>query len=81
VSRKTETTEVVYSEKFKDEWQEVHKTVTTVTTIIERDDAGYPYTPWPTSPSWRVGRPGDYMSWYSSHGAVPAYKKPVAKDE
>jgi hypothetical protein len=43
VSRKTTTTTVVYSEKDKDgNWSEFSKTVTTV---VERDDDGYPYGP------------------------------------
>lgn len=43
MSRKTTTTTVVHSEKDKDgNWSEFSKTVTTV---VERDDDGYPYGP------------------------------------
>lgn len=43
MSRKTTTTTVVHSEKDKDgNWSEFSKTVTTV---VERDDEGYPYGP------------------------------------
>jgi hypothetical protein len=47
VARKTTTTTVVYSEKTSDgTWNEQSKTVTTV---VERDDEGYPYGPVPYS--------------------------------
>jgi hypothetical protein len=79
VSRKTTTTTVVHSEKDQDgNWSEFSKTVTTV---VERDDDGYPYGPirYGLSPFSFGGRKsgliGDYIAWYDRLNAKPADKK------
>jgi hypothetical protein len=70
----------VKSEKDGDgNWTEYAKIVTTV---VERDDDGYPYGAIPAPPGpftfgkSRAGDVGDYMTWYRSIGARPANKKP-----
>jgi hypothetical protein len=79
VSRKTTTTTVVHSEKDQDgNWSESSKTVTTV---VERDDDGYPYGPirYGLNPfsfgGRKAGAIGDYIAWYDSLSARPADKK------
>jgi hypothetical protein len=80
VSRKTTTTTVVHSEKDKEgNWSEFSKTVTTV---VERDDDGYPYGPLVNTYlgsqyaknryGSRSGLLGDYIAWYDSLSARPA---------
>jgi hypothetical protein len=70
---------VVHSEKDKDgNWSEFSKTVTTV---VERDDDGYPYgpiryglNPFSFGQRSKGGAIGDYIAWYDSLGARPAKK-------
>jgi hypothetical protein len=88
VARKTTTTTVVYSEKTSDgSWNEQSKTVTTV---VERDDEGYPYGPvsypvWTPRPYGKKrygdlfsGRIGNYVNWYDFYGSMGA--APAAQD-
>jgi hypothetical protein len=61
VSRKTTTTTVVHSEKDADgNWSEFAKTITTV---VERDDEGYPYGPVPLPKGLSPYGYGPYFSW------------------
>jgi hypothetical protein len=85
VSRKTTTTTVVHSEKDKDgNWSEFSKTVTTV---VERDDEGYPYGPLTNLrlgldyTKSRYGRYGDFLAWYDSFGARPAKKQEPEQED
>jgi hypothetical protein len=85
VSRKTTTTTVVHSEKDKDgNWSEFSKTVTTV---VERDDDGYPYGPLVNFylggryAKQRYGQIGDYMAWYDALGARPAKKQEPEQED
>lgn len=87
MSNRTTTTTVIRSEKNgAGEWQEWEKTVTTV---VERDDEGYPYGPINpfvarTRPhfDWRKSGPiNDYMAWYDSLGFRPAAKKKETEQE
>jgi hypothetical protein len=79
VSNRTTTTTVVKSEKDQDgNWSEYVKIVTTV---VERDDDGYPYGAIPTPPSpitfpkRRYSDIADYLTWYNYIGAIPASKR------
>jgi hypothetical protein len=85
VANKTTTTTVVHSEKDSSgDWRETDRSVTTV---VERDDEGYPYGPINPLVTWRSrpfgknryadylgGQIGDYFRWYDSMGARPAVK-------
>jgi hypothetical protein len=94
VARKTTTTTVVHSEKDSNgDWQETDKSVTTV---VERDDDGYPYGPINPFATWNSrpygknrysgflgGQIGDYFRLYDAMGARPAVKvdEPVEPEE
>jgi hypothetical protein len=59
------------------EWEEIHRTVTTV---VERDDEGYPLTLPNSGIRFYTGRKspygyGDYFGWYNALGARPAVKR------
>jgi hypothetical protein len=85
VARKTTTTTTTESRKSKDgEWEEYHRTVTTV---VERDDDGYPYGPLANFylggryAKQRYGQIGDYMAWYNALGARPAKKQEPEQED
>jgi hypothetical protein len=52
-----------------------------VTTVVERDDEGYPYGPLGNIylggryAKQRYGQIGDYLAWYEALGARPARKQ------
>jgi hypothetical protein len=75
---------VVHSEKDKDgNWSEFSKTVTTV---VERDDEGWPYGPIryglnPFSFGGRKGGYGDYLAWYDELSAWSAKKDKKGKED
>jgi hypothetical protein len=87
VARKTTTTTTTESRKDSSgAWEEYHRTVTTV---VERDDEGYPWGPLTNlylgldyGKRRYGGRYGDFLSWYDSFGARPASKpeKPEQED-
>ncbi len=78
MANKTTTTTVVHSRKDSDgNWAPYERTVTTV---VERDDEGYPYGP--LTNAYLGGRYvkdryryyGNYRTWYDSLGFRPASK-------
>lgn len=80
MARKTTTTTTTESRKGLDgNWEEYHRTVTTV---VERDDDGYPYGPIQNAPypyfaaDWALKRYGqartDWRHFYDAFGARPA---------
>ncbi|MFF1701207.1 hypothetical protein [Streptomyces sp. NPDC058252] len=84
MANRTTTTTVIRSEKNDSgEWEEWEKTVTTV---VERDDEGYPYGPiqypyfTPSKLRDPGGKIGDYIRWYDSLGARPAVKREEKED-
>lgn len=84
MSSKTTTTTEVHSRKDKDgNWSEFAKTVTTV---VERDEDGYPYGPITYNPFLygqrsKSGLLGDYIDWYDRLAASPAKKNEQKPEE
>jgi hypothetical protein len=82
VARKTTTTTTTESRKDQDgDWEEYRRTVTTV---VERDDEGYPYGPLSNvylGAQYAKNRYRDYLTWYDVLGARPARKQEPEQED